>query len=1299
MPIKNTEFPGEILHIGRVGGFDVKTPIKMTGSCSDTYNSSIIEIIDKNVRHYQRLNAAGLRLELKFKHDDGNKSNLEGWIRNCLSDLLLCIKSELQVEPQDRVGFVFTNNNNVKISFSISFRRFDQYTADVLLAELSRVIQSNSNFFIDDTLIVNVDHVKIPLGYGRRFYVGKSKEDFFKIHKRSIFSPDLHPEHYGLCLASAIVISIGYIDGPEKYNELTYRGNYDMLIAKSIDLCSKANVDLSFGGGIDEIIKFQNYLGTDYRITVFNSRDGKSIYFKSCHENYIYTINLLLDDFHYCVILKATAVFASAYFCSHCSVAYTTKFGHKRCPVKCNYCFTFPSCVKVVDTKCSDCNRVFPSTECFHKHLIRNVCDTYKLCIHCCTIYNNKKTKSHICGVSYCRICKDEMPIRHQCYMPVTKIKKTPKNGDLYIFYDLESVQTKPLKNDPSKREHEANLCIAHQACDLCRDIQNIQSICGKCGQREHLFERNDVIHNFMTYVGNIGEKFTRIFLIAHNAQKYDAHFILKYMYMHSAIWRLTEDSLIMHGTKILRIKIGRYNFIDSLNFFNVALAKLPSMFSLENNSKGYYPHFFNTHENFDYIGPLPDIKYYGCDQKKTKERNEFIDWYNTEKLSGKIFNNRHELIKYCREDVNILRNACLKFRSILYEITKIEPFYQVTLAGTAMTIYTTMFYKENSISIIPRNGYRFTDNQSFKAIKWLEWESHKRNIKIHTAANGREVRIASDILVDGFYPPNTVYSFLGCYWHQCPKCFPHQYHRMPKSQTNIRSLYENYLERAQKIKNMGYILIEMWEHEFDVALQSNQELISYINTLDHLKVAPLNPRDSFMGGRTGLCKLYYKTRPNEKIYYNDVTSLYPYINKYGKYPIGEPKILLGQDLIGRTVFNIDGLIKVDILPPRALYHPVLGIRMHSKLLMPLCFTCSKEKSTEKCTHSDCERMIHGTYVADELRLAVQKGYEVLKIYEAWEYNITQYNKSTETGGLFTEYIDTFLKIKTEASGYPAWCVSPHDQAKYIQKFFEHEGIQLDPEQIEKNPGYRSLAKLFLNSLWGRLGMRADKDRKIFVKNSQQLLNLITNPSYDVNSFYELDQDSLLVSYKMREDCVEMNSNVNVVLASYTTAQARIYLYKYLDELQERCLYYDTDSVIYTCKDDEKPLSIGDYLGDLTDELSEFGIDSYITEAVFTSEKSYAFIVKSPQNNETNIVCKVKGIHLNYDNSKHVNFESMKNLVLSDQSKTIALQNDIILRDSSSNVYTSQQSYKYKVNATKRVKIGDLKIDTLPYGY
>ena len=62
--------------------------------------------------------------------------------------------------------------------------------------------------------------------------------------------------------------------------------------------------------------------------------------------------------------------------------------------------------------------------------------------------------------------------------------------------------------------------------------------------------------------------------------------------------------------------------------------------------------------------------------------------------------------------------------------------------------------------------------------------------------------------------------------------------------------------------------------------------------------------------------------------------------------------------------------------------------------------------------------------------------------------------------------MDTFLKIKQKSSGYPRECVTDEQRMAYIQQYFRHEGIELDPNKIERNPGLRALAKLMLNSIW-----------------------------------------------------------------------------------------------------------------------------------------------------------------------------------------------------------------------------------------
>ena len=128
--------------------------------------------------------------------------------------------------------------------------------------------------------------------------------------------------------------------------------------------------------------------------------------------------------------------------------------------------------------------------------------------------------------------------------------------------------------------------------------------------------------------------------------------------------------------------------------------------------------------------------------------------------------------------------------------------------------------------------------------------------------------------------------------------------------------------------------------------------------------------------------------------------------------------------------------------------------------MFPLCKTCADTLNQNPCTHTDEERAILGTWCHVELMKAIEKGYEVLGIHEVWHWEQT-------TDELFSDYVNTFLKRKQEASGYPKHCVTDEQKQQYIDEYYEHEGIRLDPNKIEYNPGLRWLAKLMLNSLWG----------------------------------------------------------------------------------------------------------------------------------------------------------------------------------------------------------------------------------------
>ena len=73
---------------------------------------------------------------------------------------------------------------------------------------------------------------------------------------------------------------------------------------------------------------------------------------------------------------------------------------------------------------------------------------------------------------------------------------------------------------------------------------------------------------------------------------------------------------------------------------------------------------------------------------------------------------------------------------------------------------------------------------------------------------------------------------------------------------------------------------------------------------------------------------------------------------------------------------------------------------------------------------------------------------------------MTCYDKDSNTGGLFAEYVNMFLKLKQESSGYPSWVLSKNDKYTYIEDYWRAEGFALSKASISKNAGKRTLAKL-----------------------------------------------------------------------------------------------------------------------------------------------------------------------------------------------------------------------------------------------
>uniref|UniRef100_UPI000D627C86 uncharacterized protein LOC112505627 n=1 Tax=Cynara cardunculus var. scolymus TaxID=59895 RepID=UPI000D627C86 len=294
----------------------------------------------------------------------------------------------------------------------------------------------------------------------------------------------------------------------------------------------------------------------------------------------------------------------------------------------------------------------------------------------------------------------------------------------IIVFYDIESMQQ---SQDPNKALHVPNLLISSTLCDKCFDYTTMKRSddCEICGTQYQKFYGETCIKNFCDYIYNDISSKARaagagVRIIAHNQKGYDGHFILRDFFVRE--FQVVPE-IIMQGSKLLYIRMQNLRFIDSLSLLQQPLSALCKSFNIPEMKKGFFPHYFNIPANQDYDGPIPDIEYYGADEMKPAMRNDFITWYEKEKLLNKDFNFKKELEEYCLSDVNILTTAMMKFISQFRNITMLNPITRrFTLASVAMETFRARLLQPRTLNITPIKGYT-SRLQSMSASVWLDYQ------------------------------------------------------------------------------------------------------------------------------------------------------------------------------------------------------------------------------------------------------------------------------------------------------------------------------------------------------------------------------------------------------------------------------------------------------------------------------------------------------------------------------------------------------------------------------------------------
>lgn len=647
-------------------------------------------------------------------------------------------------------------------------------------------------------------------------------------------------------------------------------------------------------------------------------------------------------------------------------------------------------------------------------------------CNDCGRSYPHSRLKNvHQCRELYCRRCEHySIPTEnHQCFIQ-PKCCPAPLDVNKIRFFDFEA--------DPNPGgKHIPNFAAVWDG--IAMDEK------GQPDMTTYHDKGKSIIDMFVD--GEFNEDHQGFTYVAHNAKGYDAQFIKE-----SLSRRGIHYEYIPNGHKIMQLKIRGIGIriIDSINFISGSLSKFPTIFGLGDDvRKGHYPYAFNVYSNWDYAGPMPPLQLFlpGGENgaayrhgeeaqkitkvmaktddtlKRQKARNEIIRWHREKTSSNYVWNNFKELDAYCQNDVMLLAKGCLIFRDIFLNQTMVaegkwvskqgnpitrgvDPFTYMTIASACMSTLKHKFLERDDIAYLAQ----VVPAELKDSIRWLEFlmATDPRKPNIHHIRNGGQFPLPDGMVTTGYCESTkTAYQFFSCEIHGCKHC-------QDRDEMQMRRWGDSQAFLA-KLRRWGFMVEDMWSCQFlDFKQMSVYRKFTTLNPV--MWNEPLHIRHAFYGGRTNAAKLYHQCNDNERIDYDDFTSLYPDINKNGRYPIGHPKIIMDPSLEGLIHRRYFGVVKCRVVPPRKLLHPVLPVRHAGKLMFPLCRTCMQNECLD-CTHSDAQRAFEGTWCTPEIYRAMDEKYDVVAVREVHHFKDTKI-------GLFENYVNTFLKTKQEASGW-----------------------------------------------------------------------------------------------------------------------------------------------------------------------------------------------------------------------------------------------------------------------------------------
>ena len=236
------------------------------------------------------------------------------------------------MNPNDQVRFIL-RSDQLQTPISIPFLPLEELTTEKVLSHIEKVIQSNEEFRLNDTVTVDIIHVETPQGSGKSKRTTLNIREYLK-KKKSVISINNKDD---FCLARALSVGIARIEKDPRYRHIIDSKRHIQL-DRALDLHQAANVPLG-PCGMNEVKLFQQHL-TNYQIIVVSGDHNNSIIYPPqppANPDPEKSINLYFHANHFDVITSLPGFLNKSYFCHRCHKPYNHTTDHM-CPTMCRSC-------------------------------------------------------------------------------------------------------------------------------------------------------------------------------------------------------------------------------------------------------------------------------------------------------------------------------------------------------------------------------------------------------------------------------------------------------------------------------------------------------------------------------------------------------------------------------------------------------------------------------------------------------------------------------------------------------------------------------------------------------------------------------------------------------------------------------------------------------------------------------------------------------------------------------------------------------------------------------------------------